>query len=669
VSTIHRAAGLRRCLKDAVSGAALLAGMLAASPAALAGDVTISSDLSAAWEVYGNSAPGDPAAFDPLASASDNRLTLEDGGVVNRVFGGYSDASDQDADGNSVALRGGIANNLVFGGYASSGGASSNTIVVSGGQSAAVIGGQAGYGNANANSVTISGGAVSTVTGGESFAFDANDNSVVITGGAVADSITVGLATYGSAIGNTLTISGAPVFGQDSSIYGGFGDIYGEHDVFTGNTFNLKTAGLTIGSLQNFEYLNFYLPTTLAAGDTMLTVTGSANLTSRTGSSSVVNVGINGDASPLVVGDAITLIHAETLITTAELNGTATGSGMLGVTLTYTFGLSATATDLIATVQSAGVREESKALSEGRLAALSLINQGADLAGGKGLANARTATAVDEGWTTFGALAGGRLRTQTGSHVDVDGLSLVAGLARRFGLTAGDATAGVFAEYGHGSYDSFNRFASGVVRGDGTGEVFGGGLLGRFDAAAVGAGHAYAEAVARLGSARASFDSADLVSGGVAAGYETRAVYASASAAIGYAWALGQATTLDVSGRYAWSRLDDDDVRLTTGETVEFDAVTSQRTRLGARVSHRLSGGWTPFAGVAWEREFDGKARATTNGFALGAPSARGDTGILEAGLTLTPSRDLPLSIDVGLQGLVGQREGVVGGVQAKWTF
>ena len=46
-----------------------------------------------------------------------------------------------------------------------------------------------------------------------------------------------------------------------------------------------------------------------------------------------------------------------------------------------------------------------------------------------------------------------------------------------------------------------------------------------------------------------------------------------------------------------------------------------------------------------------------------------GDTGIFEAGLTLKPSDDLPLSIDLGLQGFVGQREGIAGSFQAKLAF
>ena len=69
------------------------------------------------------------------------------------------------------------------------------------------------------------------------------------------------------------------------------------------------------------------------------------------------------------------------------------------------------------------------------------------------------------------------------------------------------------------------------------------------------------------------------------------------------------------------------------------------------------------------QHELDGKAKATTSGFDIPAPSIRGSTGIGELGLSLTPSKDLPLFIDLGVQGYVGKREGVTGALQIRFTF
>ncbi|WP_370677194.1 autotransporter domain-containing protein [Pleomorphomonas sp. PLEO] len=659
-------------------------------PSASNNKLTLTTNANVTADAYGG------YTTDPSVDASNNTVVMDSNAQVHGILGGGGTTSG-DAIGNSVSLSGGTAWSKVYGGatrdgdaigntitisgsavtkdfvrggYSDNGSATNNAVTVSGGTLMdTVIGGVSENGTVSGNTVTITGGTLNGAIAGGYAELSATGNTVDISGGTIDSPLIAGGATNSTtATGNTVTISGTPSISSSVILYGGFCDHSScSGDLFSGNTLNLKTAGLTVGELANFEYLNFYLPTTLTAGGTMLTVTGTADLTNGSGTSSTVNVGINGASSALAVGDSVTLIHAGTLITTAGLNDTATGSGMLGVTLKYVFGISADANDLTATVQSVGVSEQSKALSEGFVSGASFVNQGADLASGKGMANA--ISAAEAGWSSFGAVSGGSIRTETGSHVDVDGVSLLAGLSKGVDLSVGRLTTGAFAEFGSGSYDTYNGFSSGNVHGEGDSRYVGGGLLGHMDFDAAGPGHAYAEASARFGSAHTSFDSADLTSGGVAAGYDTSSLYAGASAAVGYVWTVNEATTVDVSGKYLWSRLGSDSVQLTTGETVDFDAVTSERTRLGARLSYALSNKVTPYAGAAWEHEFDGKSRATTNGFAIDAPSMSGDTGILEVGLTLKPSDDLPLSVDLGLQGYVGQREGVAGNLQARLAF
>ena len=50
-------------------------------------------------------------------------------------------------------------------------------------------------------------------------------------------------------------------------------------------------------------------------------------------------------------------------------------------------------------------------------------------------------------------------------------------------------------------------------------------------------------------------------------------------------------------------------------------------------------------------------------------PDLIGGTGMGELGVTLKPSKDLPLSFDLGIQGYVGKREGVTGSLQVRWEF
>jgi hypothetical protein len=76
----------------------------------------------------------------------------------------------------------------------------------------------------------------------------------------------------------------------------------------------------------------------------------------------------------------------------------------------------------------------------------------------------------------------------------------------------------------------------------------------------------------------------------------------------------------------------------------------------------------SPYVGAAFEREFSGKARATTNGLAIATPSLRGNTGVGELGLTISPGARA-LTIDLGVQGYVGKREGVTGSLRAGYMF
>lgn len=108
---------------------------------------------------------------------------------------------------------------------------------------------------------------------------------------------------------------------------------------------------------------------------------------------------------------------------------------------------------------------------------------------------------------------------------------------------------------------------------------------------------------------------------------------------------------------------------LSTGEHLSFDDINSSRLRFGGRFAYILNEHVAPYIGAAWEHEFDGKARAKTNGFDIDAPNLRGNTGIGELGLSLTPSADLPLTIDLGVQGYTGKHEGVTGSLMVKWEF
>lgn len=185
-----------------------------------------------------------------------------------------------------------------------------------------------------------------------------------------------------------------------------------------------------------------------------------------------------------------------------------------------------------------------------------------------------------------------------------------------------------------------------------------------------GPGHFYAEASGRAGGLHNDYDNADLCDAfGRQASYDGSSAYYGLHAGLGYVWNITEKADLDLYGKYLWTHQDGESLSLSTGERLRFDDTDSSRLRLGGRFSCTVNEYLRPYIGAAWEHEFDGEAHATTNGFDIDRPNLRGDTGIGEIGLALTPSADLPLTIDLGVQGYTGEREGVTGSMLINFRF
>jgi outer membrane autotransporter protein len=269
----------------------------------------------------------------------------------------------------------------------------------------------------------------------------------------------------------------------------------------------------------------------------------------------------------------------------------------------------------------------------------------------------------------FSAIGGGRSRYKTDSHVDADGFSLLLGLGRRTPLDAADLSLGAFLETGWGSYASYNSFDSlPSVKGEGDTSYYGAGLLGRYETPA-GPGGAYGEASVRIGRAKTDFHSQDILnSEGGETAYNTSAPYYGAHAGAGYVWNLSGQAGLDFSSKFIWTRQAGDSVNI-SGDEIRFEDSDSRRLRSGARFSYAVNEYIAPYAGAYCDYEFGGRARATANGDSIVAPSLRGGTGVGELGLTFKPSTTMPVSLDLGLQGYAGKREGLAGSLQAKFEF
>lgn len=607
------------------------------------------------------------------------------------IYGGLSQFDA--AAGNTVIIfntkSSALTNNtVVYGGFSEQDSVTNNTVTMHGGFAAELMGGQVGTsavptsGTVTGNAVYLYGGKVADLAGGKTYpgAGTVSNNHIYIYGGEVTNEVLAGWSNGGTDIvtNNSINIfnspelSGATLTGSKALDW-----------QTTGNTLNLYTrAGIKgLGGFQNY---NFYLPATTADGDVMLTVADPLGTQPKTNiDATTVHVGVQGGRSPLAVGNTVTLIHDTGAgITGTPKNSKTAGEGMQGITQGFEFDLTTTANSLLATVTKVGrdehIQAQLKSLAESRMAGIGILTQGADLLHTQGITQLRAgaAGATGSGPVAFGVMGGSSLRYNSGSHVDVDSLNLATGLGWSIPLNEGrngSLLLGAFFEAGWGSYDSHNSFSSGSVKGDGDTSYYGGGLLSRYDSAPTGPGTIYAEASFRAGRVKTDYDSSDFKSAsGDKVDFDSSAAYYGIHAGVGYIWTINEQTSLDMSTKYLWTRQDSDSVTI-HGDRIHFKAMDSHRWRTGAKLAHSMETetglSFTPYIGAAYEHEFDSKGKAAANGDAIDSPDLKGDTGIAELGLSFKPSASSGLSLDLGVQGYTGKREGVGGSLQVKFEF
>ena len=268
-----------------------------------------------------------------------------------------------------------------------------------------------------------------------------------------------------------------------------------------------------------------------------------------------------------------------------------------------------------------------------------------------------------EGLDTFAAVVGSRSRYDTGSHVDVNGWNGIAGTAWTRELSSGTLRYGAFYENGGGSYDTFNTINGSSYRGSGDTVYNGGGLLLRWETRS----GTYTEASLRAGMVKNEVGQA-LEFAGNRYGFKTENNYYGGHVGIGRIMERDDGDAWDIYGKYFHMHHEGDTVTI-AGDEFAFDAVDSDRLRVGARYLDRKNDRFTGYYGVAWDYEFSGDTGGTANHHAMYTPSLKGSTLIAEIGFRGTPGGDSPWSFGVDLRGYAGEQEGLSGTVTAAYSF
>ena len=583
-----------------------------------------------------------------------NEITLTDRSYTN-VYGGRTTGAGStaaaDKRGNSISnkvtVNGTAAvSGIVYGGYTD------------------VTGGRA-----TDNVVTIEKASVGSVVGG--YGTTASGNVINLTDATVSGSVTGGRGTITN--DNIIRLRNTKVTG---TVTGGSGTITNENRTGfrsvtvsstaasgTGNTLAVYygTGTTSIGDLGGIQNICFDLEDAPTDGTahTLLSLTNAAGEKNL----SDINLAVHrsGATKKLRKGDTFTLVENTTAGGSVSIGDNVTAEGTDGVTRNYTFGIARNADGkLVATVTKAGMNEQAKSLVETRAGASAFLNDGADFLAGAGMSAAQkeaAAAAMTSGgvyglWAGMGA---GSLRHKTGSYVDMKGWNLGVGWARENAVKAGTLTFGPFIEYGRGSYDSY---LDDGTHGSGKTSYVGVGMMAKLETKA----NSWIDGALRVGRTKSDYTGLDT-------SYDTTSTYYAMHVGVGKDFRVREGDTVSAYVRYSYAHTAGASAHLSSGETCDFDAVNSHRLRIGTRYTHGETALSQFYAGLAWEYEFGGDARATYDGDGAPSPSLRGGSGLLELGYRFAPKADSRISYDLNLSGWQGKRQGVTGGISVKWAF
>ena len=577
--------------------------------------------------------------------ANENKTTVEDSEVGGDVNGGKSDG-DGDTEGNETTVSGSEIGGDVNGGHSG------------------------GNGDTKDNKTTVTGSKI----GGYGEATAADDNTVFLGGGSV--------------MGNTVT---SPILGVtiDGGVYGGYSvsgttrnndvNLYGDADISMANLFggnleatgNVLNLGLTVDNtpkpwtgggqevknIANFENINF---TVVPWDETKAAVT--------------INDGEASDLSKATVGaEDVTFTGVKSLAvndTMTFLDQSKTDKKATSVTENsdFTLGMSVEGTgtvslddkqNVVYKVKSVRASEQTHNTLMGAEAAMTLLSVGNDFIGAATEGLGLLENMGYDGVSTFAKLGGGKLRQETGSHVDVNTWNAIIALGKK---NRGEKSAfeyGAFFEYGNGNYTTHNDAGQ---RGDGSARYTGGGLLAKWTA---NQGF-YVEGSLRAGNVHD--DTRNLLRDAVQAySYDTNECYFGFHLGVGKEIELKDGDAVDVYGKYFFNRRNGSDFTV-NGDDYSLDSVKSSVLRVGARYTMKREK-WNFYGGLAYEHELDGKAGGRVNGISIRSADIGGGSARLELGATMKSDAGSPWSLDLNMAGYAGKKKGVMGGVSVSFGF
>ena len=643
-------------------------------------------------------------------NANGNIVIINDSKLPNIVFGGYSDegntndniviindstydsselpaviyggcAENSTAERNIVQITGGKTE-LIYGGYSGLGEAKDNIVIINGGEVSNVYGGDSSNGSSSDNKVYIKDGTIRYIIAGYSInrenSNNVENNTVYISGGKVTGDVNGGVTYKGNAIGNNVIISG----GEVSEVYGGYSYngnadnnniiISGNADITnanlfgsnksngTGNTLTIDGWNGSTVSVNNFNDIAFK-NIDWNNNESILIITNQNNYTSDLTNTTIDTINIAG-GSNINVGESMTLIKSG--------NSNDLGLTEDNVTDTFTAGVALEGTGTTSvdnkgnvsfTVNNLKASSQAVSAAQTRAASAAFVNQGTDL-----ISDSLDTISRDDnyGVKTFAAVHGNRSKYDVADDIKINGWSTIVGVGNADKFDNGSEFSwGVFYENGSGNYRTYNSFNNEFFRGDGSMVYNGGGIAARYE----NKNGVYTEGSLRAGMLKNELDNAMRDVNG-SYGYETESAYYGAHIGVGKIISLSDSSDLDVYGKFFHTYTEGDSVTI-AGDKFDFDSITSDRLRVGARITSNKENKFSTYYGLAYEYEFNGDADMTAQGLRADTQSLQGSSVMAEVGFNYQPTPDSPWSFDLNMRGYTGERQGGSFNVQATYTF
>ena len=416
------------------------------------------------------------------------------------------------------------------------------------------------------------------------------------------------------------------------------------------NTLSIKGNGSEFNNISNFETINF--------NDVALKSDAALTVNNAYVEGATINVNSLASGQTFSVNDTLNLIAGNIEGTPTLIHDKVTA----GLTQDLVVEETVNTNGIQLAVKDVSMNNQINLVAENRAVAAAFVNQGTDL-----ISDSLDTLSRDGnyGVKTFASVHGNRSKYDVNSDLKINGWSTIVGVGNAAEFADGNEFSwGVFYENGSGNYRTFNEFNNEFFRGDGSLVYNGGGIAARYE----NASGVYTEGSLRAGMLKSEMDNALRDGSNNYYGYDSESAYYGAHIGVGKIISLSDSSDLDVYGKFFHTYTEGDSFTVNK-DKFEFDSITSDRLRVGARVTTNKANAFSTYYGLAYEYEFNGDADMRAQNLKAPTQSLQGSSYMAEVGFNYQPTPDSPWSFDLNMRGYAGEREGASFNVQATYTF